>query len=95
MLQYLIPLDSDIKRSINSHQGSTTIMFLNTTGGLTFIMTSIDSGPTTEHHEARFIGKENCPPLIPSTNFLKSFSEMKCREDVSLHRSPCLKTILT
>ena len=75
MLQYIISLNMDTKRSVNSLHGSTTItvnprphndttttetiMFQNTTGGITFFMTSIDSGTSiySEQHETWFIEK--------------------------------------
>ena len=74
-----------------------TIMFQNTIDGITFIMTSTDSGTSicSEQHEARFIEKDNCSPRFTSPwnmflTLLKSFSEMMCRENVESHRSPCL-----
>ena len=101
MLQYFIPIARGTERFINSHQGSTTIMvnllhnhdttttettmFQNTIGGITFIMTSIDSGKSicSEQYEARFNGKENCSPPM-------SFSEMMCCENVASLRSHSL-----
>ena len=74
MFQFLILVVLDIDRSINSHQGSTTIMVNPSThhGTITFqntfgdIMMLKDSWMSicSEQHEARFIRKENSVEVI-------------------------------
>ena len=74
------------------------IMFQNTIGDITFIITSIDSGTSicSEQHEVRFVRWVNCSPLCtPPWNLLltppKSFSDTMCHENIVSHRSPCMK----
>ena len=104
MLQYLIPVDLNIKHSINSprqysHHGESLptkpIMFQNTNGGIMLIMMLIDSGTSicSEQHEMNFVEFvfSHCArfPLNMLLTPPKPFSEMRWCENSALHRTPC------
>ena len=67
------------------HQDTTTerIMFHNTLGGITFSITTIDSGTSIcSEHEARFVGKELFSTVHVSIEYVDDTTEVVQRDDV-------------